>query len=125
MGKHQKIGLDQAWAIRRDWLSAEQKAAVFHLLNSADFVTGIRGAAVACPGALLGGPRAPRPFRLDGSSGYRRGGVRGDLVRLVPDMNVLNAQRTRPHFVPQKRPALLSLQRVGMGQLELRVLIFF
>jgi hypothetical protein len=45
MGKHEKIGLDQGWAIRREWLSAEQKAAVFHLLNSRDFVTGIRGGA--------------------------------------------------------------------------------
>ena len=45
MGRHEKIGLDQDWAIRREWLSAEQKAAVFHLLNSRDFVTGIRGGA--------------------------------------------------------------------------------
>ena len=45
MGQHEKIGLDQAWAIRREWLSAEQKAAVFHLLNSREFVTGICGAA--------------------------------------------------------------------------------
>ena len=45
MGKHEKIGLDQAWVTRREWLSAEQKAAVFHLLNSPDSVTGIRGAA--------------------------------------------------------------------------------
>jgi ATP-dependent exoDNAse (exonuclease V) alpha subunit len=45
MGKHEKLGLDQGWAIRRAWLSAEQQAAVFHLLNSPDFVTGIRGAA--------------------------------------------------------------------------------
>lgn len=53
MGKHEKIGLDQGWAIRRERLSNEQKAAVFHLLNSPDFVTGIRGGAGTGKSAML------------------------------------------------------------------------